>query len=168
MRATRLLGCFLIASSCVASLTAEEVIKDKSPDGKFALRLIHGEEGWDTEIIETATKRKVIDLENVALNGDQDRTDWMVRGGYQSLEDYGKDARRLWSNDSQPVAYFDESRHQHRPAFIFETATRLKKWRCRSFCDVMRSKMKTRKTSTRFGTSWRRNPGSTLKFARGF
>jgi hypothetical protein len=45
----------LIATSLVTSLAAEDVMKDKSPDGKFALRLIHGEEGWDTEVIETST-----------------------------------------------------------------------------------------------------------------
>jgi hypothetical protein len=43
----------------------------------------------------------------------------MVRGGYQSLEDYGKDARLLWSNDSQRVAYFNESRHQHTASVYF-------------------------------------------------
>jgi hypothetical protein len=87
MRRTALLASILIASSFVASLRAEEIIKDKSPDGKFALRI----EGWDTEIIESATKKKVIDLENLA----------------------GHDATLIWSGDSQRVAYFNESLELH-------------------------------------------------------
>ena len=88
MRRIALLASILIAISFISSLKAEEVIKDKSPDGKFALRMTHGEQGWNTEIIETGTKKKVIDLESVAVSGDKDRTNWMVRGGYQSLKDY--------------------------------------------------------------------------------
>src|SRR5205823_6740793 len=88
MRTIAFLAPILAASSFVSSLQAKDVIKDKSPDGKFALRLTHGEEGWDTAIIETGTKKKVIDLESVAVSGDKDRTNWMMRGGYQSLKDY--------------------------------------------------------------------------------
>jgi len=86
MRVIALLAPILIALGVISSLQAEEkeIIKDKSPDGEFALRI----EGWDTEIIETATKKKVIDLENLA----------------------GHDATLIWSGDSQRVAYFNESR----------------------------------------------------------
>ncbi|HEY4271857.1 MAG TPA: hypothetical protein VGM65_07615 [Candidatus Udaeobacter sp.] len=76
-----------ISTSLVTSLAGEEIVKDKSPDGKFALRI----EGWNTEIIESATKKKVIDLENLA----------------------GHDATLIWSGDSQRVAYFNESRELH-------------------------------------------------------
>jgi hypothetical protein len=77
----------VIALGVASSLQAEEIIKDKSPDGKFALRI----EGWDTEIIESATKKKVIDLENLP----------------------GHDATLIWSGDSQRVAYFNESLELH-------------------------------------------------------
>jgi hypothetical protein len=58
MRTIALLASILIATSFVPLLQAEEIIKDKSPDKKFALRMTHSEEGWDTAIIETATKKK--------------------------------------------------------------------------------------------------------------
>lgn len=99
--------------------STKAVIKDKSPDGKFALRLTPGEEGWDTAIIDAKTKNKIIDLENIAVTGDEVRSDWMRRGGYQSLEDYGKDATLFWSNDSQRVAYFNESRDEHTSSVYF-------------------------------------------------
>ena len=121
MRTIALLAPILAASFIVSSLQAEDVIKDKSPDGKFALRLTHGEEGWDTAIVDAKTKKKIIDLENVAASGDKVRTDWMVRGGYQSLEDYGKEATLFWSNDSQRVAYFDESRDEHTASVYFRS-----------------------------------------------
>jgi hypothetical protein len=73
MRTARLLALILIATSFIPLLQAEEIIKDESPDKQFALRMTHGEEGWDTEIIETATKKKVIDLESVAVSGDKGR-----------------------------------------------------------------------------------------------
>jgi hypothetical protein len=93
MKTIALLALILIALGVISSLQAEdkEIIKDKSPDKKFALRMTHSEEGWDTEIIETATKKKVIDLESVALSGDKDRIVWM-------------------SDSSEPVARFAASR----------------------------------------------------------
>ncbi len=115
----RLLGCFLIASSFVASLQAEEIIKDKSPDGKFALRLTHGQEGWDTAIIDVKTKKKVFDLEVVATSGDRERLAWVARVDTFRIEDYAKDARLVWSNDSQRVAYFNESRDEHTTSVYF-------------------------------------------------
>jgi hypothetical protein len=102
--------------------SSKQVIKDKSPDGKFALELTHGEEGWDTAIIGAKTKKKIIDLENVAVSGDEVRTDWMRRGDYPSLEDYGKDATLLWSNDSQRVAYFNEDRDEHTASVYFRSS----------------------------------------------
>jgi hypothetical protein len=77
MRTIALLASILIATSFVPLLQAEEIIKDKSPDKKLALRMTHSEEGLDTAIIETATKKKVIDSESVALSGDKDRIVWM-------------------------------------------------------------------------------------------
>jgi hypothetical protein len=44
MKAVLLL--LVILTGSILPLAAEDVIKDKSPDGKFALRMIHGKEGW--------------------------------------------------------------------------------------------------------------------------
>ena len=63
----------LIANCFGSSLNAAEMIKNKSPDGKFALRLIHGEEGWETSIVELPSKKKIIDIEVVATSGDHER-----------------------------------------------------------------------------------------------
>jgi len=109
MRTIALLASILIALGVVSLLQAEEIIKDKSPDGKFALRMTHGKEGWDTEIIETATKKKVTDLESVATSGEKDRLDWMV-SSRQPIDKYGHDATLIWSRDLQRVAYFNEDR----------------------------------------------------------
>jgi hypothetical protein len=108
-----------IGTSLVTSLAAEELIKDKSPDGKFALRLTHGEEGWDTAIIDAKTKKKVFDLEVVATSGDRERLAWVARVDTFRIEDYAKDARLLWSNNSQRVAYFNEDRDEHTASAYF-------------------------------------------------
>jgi hypothetical protein len=42
----------LIVNCFVSALNAEETIRDKSPDGKLALRLTRVEIGWDTAIID--------------------------------------------------------------------------------------------------------------------
>jgi hypothetical protein len=68
----------------------EEMIKDKSPNGKFSLRIAKGEEDWEAAIIDARTKKTVLDLEAYGA--------------------YVKEARLVWSNDSQRVAYFSPSR----------------------------------------------------------
>jgi len=62
MRILRVLGFLLISSCFTLSLKANDLIKDKSPDGKFALRIVN-EEDWEAAIIEVRTKKKVMDLE---------------------------------------------------------------------------------------------------------
>jgi hypothetical protein len=113
-------GALLIVSSLQAE--GKEIIKDKSPDGKFALRLIHGEEGWDTEIIETATKKKVIDLESVALSGDKDRIVWMSDSS-EPVERYGNEATLIWSRDSQRVAYYNSDRRNRTMSVYFRNGS---------------------------------------------
>jgi hypothetical protein len=122
MRRIALLASILIAISFVSSLKAEEVIKDKSPDGKFALRMTHGEEGWDTEIIETATKKKVIDLESVAVSGDKDRIVWMSDSS-EPVERYGSEATLIWSRDSQRVAYYNLHRRNRTMSVYFRNGS---------------------------------------------
>lgn len=122
MRAIALLASILIASSLVASLKAEEIIKDKSPDRKFALRMTHDEEGWDTEIIETATKKKVIDLESVAVSGDKDRIVSMSDSS-EPVERYGNEATLIWSRNSQRVAYYNLHRLNHTMSVYFRNGS---------------------------------------------
>jgi hypothetical protein len=117
MRIT-LLASILIATSFVASLQAEEIIKDKSPDKQLALRMTHSEEGWDTEIIETATKKKVVDLESVALSGDKDRIVSMSDSS-EPVERYGDGATLIWSRDSQRVAYYNSDRQNRTMSVYF-------------------------------------------------
>ncbi len=113
-------GALLIVSSLQAE--GKEIIKDKSPDGKFALRMTHGEEGWDTEIIETATKKKVIDLESVAATGDKDRIVWMSDSS-RSVDTYGDEATLIWSRDSQRVAYYDLDRRNRTMSVYFRNGS---------------------------------------------
>ena len=108
----------------VLSRQAEEkaIIKDKSPDKKFALRMTHGEEGWDTEIIETATKKKVIDLESVAASGDKERIVWMSDSS-EPVEEYGEEATLIWSRDSQRVAYYNLHRRNGTMSVYFRNGS---------------------------------------------
>ncbi len=47
----------LIANCLVPSLQAKDVIKDKSPGGKFALRIHKGEEAREAAIINLRTRK---------------------------------------------------------------------------------------------------------------
>jgi hypothetical protein len=113
-------GALLIVSSLQAE--GKEIIKDKSPDKKFALRMTHSEEGWDTEIIETATKKKVIDLESVALSGDKDRIVWMSDSS-EPVAEYGEEATLIWSRDSQRVAYYNLHRRNRTMSVYFRNGS---------------------------------------------
>jgi hypothetical protein len=86
----RLLAFVLIASCFTLSLKAEELIKDKSPDEKFALRITNGEEGWEAAIIEVETKKNVLVLEAEGT--------------------YVRDAKVIWSRGSKRVACFSPNR----------------------------------------------------------
>jgi hypothetical protein len=119
---------------------AEETIKDKSPDGKFALRTTHGKKGWDTEIIESATKKKVIDLESAAVSGEKDRLDWMV-SSQQPIDTYGHDAALIWSSDSQRVAYFNETRGRQTTSVYFRNGSKFEEASLPEFprCDEIKN-----------------------------
>jgi hypothetical protein len=86
MRTIALLASILVATSFVLSLKAEEIIKDKSPDGNFALQLIQGNDGWDAAIVELPTKKKLTEPEAA------------------------RDVKLVWSKDSRRVAYFNPHR----------------------------------------------------------
>jgi len=90
MRIIALLASILVATSLVPSLEAKDVIKDKSPDGKFALRIRKGEEDWEAAIIDLRTKKALLDLD--------------VYGNYV------EGTRLVWSRDSKRVAHFEPDR----------------------------------------------------------
>jgi len=90
MRTIALLASILVVTSFVPSLKAKDVIKDKSPDGKFALRIAKGEKDWEAAIIDVRTKKALLDLD--------------VYGNYV------ENMRLLWSKDLQRVAHFELDR----------------------------------------------------------
>jgi hypothetical protein len=139
MRTARLLALILIATSFIPLLQAEEIIKDKSPDRKFALRMTHGEEGWDTEIIETATKKKVIDLESVAVDGEKDRIVSMSDSS-EPIERYGNDATLIWSRNSQRVAYYNFDRANRTMSIYFRNGSKFEEVSLPEFpkCDAIK------------------------------
>jgi hypothetical protein len=90
MRTIQALAVILVGVCLVPSLHAEDIIRDKSPDGKFALRITQGEEGWDAGIIDLKTKKEV--------------------AGLEIYQNFTEDAHLVWSKDSQRVAYFEPDR----------------------------------------------------------
>ena len=79
-------------SICLAATTPEskEIIRDKSPDGKFALRVSKEEQGGSAAIINVKDNAEVVSLE--------------------IYQNYTEEAHLVWSNDSQRVAYFEPDR----------------------------------------------------------
>jgi hypothetical protein len=86
------LGVLLIVSSVQAG--DNEIIKDKSPDGKFALRITKYEGRWEAAIIDLKSKDDVVELEIY-----QNQSDVFIKQGHL-----------VWSKDSQRVAYFEPDR----------------------------------------------------------
>jgi len=68
----------------------KEIIRDKSPDGKFALRIAGEDGGWSAGIIDLKTKQGVVPLE--------------------IYQNFTEEAHLSWSKDSQRVAYFEPDR----------------------------------------------------------
>lgn len=81
-----------LLSICWSAESAEpkDIIRDKSPDGKFALRLTKEDVGWGAAIIDLKTKSDVVGLEIYQNQGDA----------------FIKQGHLVWSKDSQRVAYF--------------------------------------------------------------
>ena len=90
VRTTLAFAVILIGNCLLASLEAKDIGRDKSPDGKFALRIWKGEEGWKSAIVDVRTKKSVVDLD--------------VYGNYV------EDMRLVWSKDSKRVAHFEPDR----------------------------------------------------------
>ena len=81
-------GALLIVSSLQAG--DKDIIRDKSPDGKFALRISKDEGGGSAAIIDIKSKDEVVTLE--------------------IYQNYTEEAHLVWSKDSQRVAYFEPDR----------------------------------------------------------
>ena len=81
-------GILLIVSSVQAD--DKEIIRDKSPDGKFALQITKEEQGWSASLIDLKSKGEVVALE--------------------IYQNFTEGAHLVWSKDSQRVAYFEPDR----------------------------------------------------------
>ena len=77
---------------CVAANSEEpkKIVRDKSPDGKFALEITKEEQGYSASLIDLKSKAEVVALE--------------------IYQNYIEEAHLVWSKDSQGVAYFEPDR----------------------------------------------------------
>jgi hypothetical protein len=90
MKSTIVFAIFLIGNFLVPSIEAKDTIKDKSPDGKFALDITKEDEGWAVAIVNLKTNENVV--------------------GLDVYQNFTEDAHLVWSKDSQRVAYFEPDR----------------------------------------------------------
>ena len=90
MRSVTVFAAILIANLPVLSIKAKDTIRDKSPDGKFALEITKEDEGWAAAIVNVKTNENVV--------------------GLDVYQNYTEDAHLVWSKDSQRVAYFEPDR----------------------------------------------------------
>src|SRR6266567_4483232 len=100
MKRHLILSAFLTASCFTRSLKAEEVIKDKSPDGKFALQIKQTESGNSAQVIELSSKRALIDLGEIGTAAENE-------------------IKLVWSTDSKRAATFNEYKKDHVTAVYF-------------------------------------------------
>ncbi len=74
------------------SANGEEIIKDRSPDGRFALQLSRDDEGmFGIGVIDVASHKELVSLDSLG-------------------NPYAKESGLVWSPDSKRVAYNEESR----------------------------------------------------------
>jgi hypothetical protein len=81
-------GALLIVSSLQAD--DKKIIRDKSPDGRFALQITKDEQGSSAFIIDIKGKADSVDLD--------------------IYQNYTEEMHLVWSKDSQRVAYFEPDR----------------------------------------------------------
>jgi hypothetical protein len=98
----------LIVSSVQAG--DKDIIKDRSPDRKFALRLTKGDEGWGAAIIDLKSNDDVVGLEIY-----QNQSDLFIKQGHL-----------VWSKDSQRVAYFEPDRRGGSTTVYFRIGSEFK------------------------------------------
>src|SRR5690242_19452230 len=88
----------------------KDIIKDRSPDRKFALRLAKGDEGWGAAIIGLKSNDDVVGLEIY-----QNQSDSFIKQGHL-----------VWSKDSQRVAYFEPDRRGGSTTVYFRIGSEFK------------------------------------------
>lgn len=98
----------LIVSSVQAG--DKDIIKDRSPDRKFALRLTKGDEGWGAAMIDLKSNDDVVGLEIY-----QNQSDLFIKQGHL-----------VWSKDSQRVAYFEPDRRGGSTTVYFRIGSEFK------------------------------------------
>jgi len=97
-------------SICLLAESGEskDIIRDKSPDGKFALRITKEDEGWSAAIIDLKDKNGVLGLEVY-----QNQSEVFIKQGHL-----------VWSKDSQRVAYFEPDRRGGSTTVYFRTGSK--------------------------------------------
>ena len=60
MRTIALFAIILIRNCLVRSIEAKDIIRDNSPDGKFALQIPKEDVGWAAAIIDLKSKENVV------------------------------------------------------------------------------------------------------------
>ena len=90
MRRITVFAVILIGSFLVPLIEAKDIVRDKSPDGQFALQITKEDEGSAAAIINLKTKENVV--------------------GLDIYQNFTEDAHLVWSNDSQRVAFFEPDR----------------------------------------------------------
>ena len=102
LRAISVSAVILIGSCVAPPLEAKDIIRDKSPDGKFALRITKEDEGWGAAIINLKDKHDVVGLE--------------------IYQNFTEEAHLVWSKNSQRVAYFEPDRRGGSTTVYFRKA----------------------------------------------
>ena len=90
MRPIALFAVILIGNCLVPSIEAKDTVRDKSPDGQFALEITKEDEGSAAAIVNLKTNQNVV--------------------GLDIYQNFAEDAHLVWSKDSQQVAFFEPDR----------------------------------------------------------
>jgi hypothetical protein len=90
MRSLAIVAAILITNFLVPLTEAKDTIRDKSPDGEFALEITKEDEGWAAAIINVKTNQNVV--------------------GLDIYQNFTENAHLVWSKDSQQVAFFEPDR----------------------------------------------------------
>jgi len=98
------LVCWLGICLLAESAEPKDIIRDKSPDGKFALRITKDDMGGSAAIIGLRDNGELATLE--------------------TYQNYTEKAHLVWSKDSQRVAYFEPDRRGGSTTVYFRTGSK--------------------------------------------
>jgi hypothetical protein len=90
MKSFAVAAVIFISHFLVPSTEAKDTIRDKSPDGEFALEITKEDEGWAAAIINVKTNQNVV--------------------GLDIYQNFTEEAHLVWSKDSERVAFFEPDR----------------------------------------------------------